>query len=134
MLDHSAGVDLVVRKGRNGEIYNLGGHSERSNLDTVKTILKELGKPESLIEFVADRPGHDLRYATDSTKAEQELGWHPTHNFESGIKETVQWYKTHTKWIKDIETGIYRSAYRPKKVVILGANEFQNKLIMRANL
>lgn len=133
VLDHSAGVDLVVRKGRNGEIYNLGGHSERSNLDTVKTILKELGKPESLIEFVADRPGHDLRYATDSTKAEQELGWHPTHNFESGIKETVQWYKTHTKWIKDIETGIYRSAYRPKKVVILGANEFQNKLIMRAN-
>lgn len=133
VLDHCAGIDLVVRKGRNGEIYNLGGHAERSNLETVKTILKELDKPESLIEFVTDRPGHDLRYATDSKKAEKELGWRPAHDFISGIKETVQWYKTHAKWIKDIETGIYRFAYQPQKVVILGANEFQNKLIMRAN-
>ena len=133
VFDHNIGVDMIVRNGRDGEIYNLGGHSERSNLEVVKTILRELNKPESLIEFVTDRPGHDLRYAIDSTKAEQELGWHPTHNFESGIKETIKWYKSHSSWIQDIESGAYLSSYQPKKIIIIGANEFQNKLIMRAN-
>lgn len=131
--DHNNGVDIIVRSGRNGEIYNLGGHSERTNLDLVKIILKELGKPESLISFVEDRPGHDLRYATDSSKVETELGWKPTHSFESGIKETINWYKTHPEWIQDIESGQYRNSYHPQKVVIIGANEFQNKLIMKAN-
>lgn len=131
--DHNIGVDMIVRKGRNGEIYNLGGHSERTNLNLVKTILKELGKPESLITFVKDRPGHDLRYATDSSKAEKELGWKPTHNLESGIKETVAWYKNNLNWVRDIESGEYRKSYKPPKVAIIGANEFQNKLIMKAN-
>lgn len=133
VYDHNVGVDVIVRNGRDGEIYNLGGHSERTNLEVVKTILKELGKPESLITFVKDRPGHDLRYATDSSKVEKELNWHPTHNFESGIKETIKWYKDHTGWIKDIETGKYKDSYKPQKVAIIGANEFQNKLIMKAN-
>lgn len=133
VYDHNVGVDMIVRHGKNGEVYNLGGHSERTNLEVVKTILKELGKPESLIEFVTDRPGHDLRYATDSTKIEQELNWRPTYSFESGIKETVTWYKTHTNWINDIESGSYKTAYKPQKIAIIGANEFQNKLIMKAN-
>ena len=133
VYDHNVGVDMIVRNGRDGEIYNLGGHSERTNLEVVKTILKELGKPESLITFVTDRPGHDLRYATDSNKIKTELGWHPTHDFESGIKETIDWYKNHTSWIEDIESGEYQEAYQPQKVAIIGANEFQNKLIMKAN-
>lgn len=133
VYDHDVGVDMIVRHGRDGEIYNLGGHSERSNLEVVKTVLKELGKPESLIEFVTDRPGHDLRYATDSSKVEKELGWQPTHNFESGIKETVAWYQSHVDWIKNIESGAYRSDCKPKKIAIVGANDFQNKLIMKAN-
>ncbi len=133
VYDHNVGVDLIVRHGKNGEVYNLGGHSERTNLDVVKTILKELNKPESLITFVPDRPGHDLRYATDSTKVERELGWKPTHNFETGIKETITWYKTHTAWMDNIISGNYRHAYLPPKLAIIGANEFQNKLIMRAN-
>lgn len=132
VYDHNVGIDMIVRHGKNGEVYNLGGHSERTNLDIVKTILKELGKPDSLIEFVADRPGHDLRYATDSSKAEQELGWYPSHTFESGIKETITWYLNHSSWIEDIETGTYLKSYQPKKVVIIGANDFQNKLIIKA--
>ena len=90
--DHNVGVDLIVKHGRNGEVYNLGGHSERTNLEVVKTILKQLGKSENLITFVTDRPGHDLRYAIDSTKSEKELGWNRTYTFEEGIKETVDWY------------------------------------------
>ena len=132
VYDHNVGVDMIVRHGKDGEIYNLGGHSERTNLEVVKTILKELNKPESLIAFVKDRPGHDLRYAMDSTKTEKELGWKLTHDFESGIKETINWYKTHTDWIKNIESGEYKKAYQPKKAAIIGANEFQNKLIMKA--
>ncbi len=91
VIDHNIGVDLIVRNGREGEVYNLGGHSERTNLEVVKTILKQLSKPESLITFVGDRKGHDLRYAIDSSKAELELGWNLTYNLEDGIKETVDW-------------------------------------------
>ena len=133
VYDHNVGVDMIVRNGRNGEIYNLGGHSERTNLEIVKAILKELNKPESLITFVKDRPGHDLRYATDSSKIENELGWAPTYDFESGIKETINWYKNHTDWLHDIESGKYQKSYQPQKIAIIGANEFQNKLIMKAN-
>ena len=100
--DHNIGVDLIVRKGRDGEVYNLGGHSERTNLEVVKTILRQMNKPESLITYVTDRPGHDLRYAIDSTKVENELGWTLTHNFEDGIKETVDWYLNHEDWINNI--------------------------------
>ena len=112
VIDHNIGVDLIVREGRDGEVYNLGGHSERSNLDVVKTILKQMGKDESLIEFVSDRKGHDLRYAIDSTKSEKELGWKLTRNFEYGLKETVDWYLNNQDWINDIKSGKYREAYK----------------------
>ena len=110
--DHNVGVDMIVRRGRDGEIYNLGGHAERTNLEVVKTILKQLGKPESLITFVTDRPGHDRRYAIDSTKVEKELGWDRTYTFEEGIKETIDWYVNNQKWIEDIKTGKYRESYK----------------------
>ena len=110
--DHNVGVDLIVRHGKNGEIYNLGGHSERNNLTIVKTILAQLGKPESLITFVEDRKGHDLRYAIDSTKAERELGWQRTYTFEDGIKETIDWYLANQAWIDNILSGEYRNAYK----------------------
>lgn len=110
--DHNVGVDMIVRYGRAGEVYNLGGHSERTNLEVVKTILKQLGKPESLITFVTDRPGHDRRYAINSTKVEKELGWDRTYTFEEGIKETIDWYVNNQKWIEDIKTGKYRESYK----------------------
>ena len=112
VIDHNIGVDLILHKGKVGEVYNLGGHSERTNLDVVKTILKQLGKPESLITYVTDRPGHDLRYAIDSTKAEKELGWDRTYTFEKGIEETVNWYINNQKWIEEIKNGNYRNSYK----------------------
>ncbi len=110
--DHNVGVDLIMHKGKIGETYNLGGHSERKNIDVVKTILKALNKPESLITFVSDRPGHDLRYAIDSTKVENELGWNRTHNFEDGIKETIDWYVQNEDWIENIKSGEYQNSYK----------------------
>ena len=112
VIDHNIGVDLIVRNGKVGEVYNLGGHSERTNLTIVKTILKQLGKSEDLIEFVADRKGHDLRYAIDSTKAEKELCWNRTYTFEEGIKETIDWYLNNTEWIDNILSGEYKKAYK----------------------
>ena len=112
VIDHNIGVDLIVRNGKVGEVYNLGGRSERTNLTIVKTILKQLGKSEDLIEFVADRKGHDLRYAIDSTKAEKELGWDRTYTFEEGIKETIDWYLNNTEWIDNILSGEYKEAYK----------------------
>ncbi len=114
VIDHNIGVDLIVRNGKVGEVYNLGGHSERTNLEVVKTILKALNKPESLIEFVNDRPGHDLRYAIDSTKSENELNWDRTYTFEKGIQETIDWYLNNTDWIDDIKSGEYKKAYTKK--------------------
>ena len=112
VIDHNVGVDLIVRNGRDGEVYNLGGHSERTNLEVVKTILKQLGKSEDLITFVEDRKGHDLRYAIDSNKAEKELGWDRTYTFEQGIKETVDWYLNNQDWINNILSGDYKNAYK----------------------
>ena len=112
VYDHNVGVDLIVRNGRDGEVYNLGGHSERTNLTVVKTILKQLGKSEDLIEFVSDRKGHDLRYAIDSTKVESELGWTRTHTFEEGIKETIEWYVNNQEWVNNILSGEYKNAYK----------------------
>ena len=112
VIDHNIGVDLILHKGKVGEVYNLGGHSERTNLDVVKTILKQLGKPESLITYVTDRPGHDLRYAIDSTKAEKELGWNRTYTFEKGIEETVNWYINNQEWIEEIKNGNYKNSYK----------------------
>ena len=112
VIDHDIGVDLIVRNGKVGEVYNLGGHSERTNLEVVKTILKQLGKSEDLIEYVTDRPGHDLRYAIDSTKVEKELNWDRTYTFESGIKETIDWYVNNQDWINNIKSGEYKNAYK----------------------
>lgn len=105
--DHNNAIDLIVRHGKDGEIYNIGGHNERSNLQVVKTILKVLNKPESLIEYIKDRPGHDLRYAMDPTKIETELGWRPTYNFETGIVPTIEWNLKHQDWLRHVETGEY---------------------------
>ena len=112
VIDHNIGVDKIVRIGKVGEIYNLGGHSERSNLDVVKTILRLMNKSEDLITFVSDRKGHDLRYAIDSRKAERELGWELTYNFEDGIMETVEWYMDNKDWIENILSGEYQNAYK----------------------
>ena len=105
--DHCTAIDLVVRNGRDGEIYNVGGHNERTNLQVVKTILKALGKPESLINYVKDRPGHDLRYAIDPKKIETELGWKPEFNFDTGIVETIKWNLNNKEWLEHVESGEY---------------------------
>ncbi len=112
VYDHNTGVDMIVRHGKEGEIYNLGGRAERDNLTIVRTILDTIGKPESLIEFVTDRPGHDLRYAMDPTKAETELGWTRKYNFDDGIRATIDWYMNNQKWVENIESGEYRNAYK----------------------
>ena len=98
VTDHCTAIDLIVRNGRSGEVYNIGGHNEKTNLEVVKTILKALGKPESLIHFVKDRPGHDLRYAMDPTKIETELGWKPEYTFDTGIQKTIEWYLENREW------------------------------------
>ena len=112
VIDHNIGVDLIVRNGKSGEVYNLGGHSERTNLEIVKIILKQLGKSEDLIEFVTDRKGHDLRYAIDSSKVEKELGWERTYTFEKGIKETIDWYLNNEEWLNAIKDGSYKNSYK----------------------
>lgn len=96
--DYYSAIDLIIRKGKIGEVYNIGGHNERTNLEVVKTIIKELGKSEDLIEFVTDRPGHDRRYAIDPTKIYNELGWLLATKFDDGIKKTIDWYLTHKSW------------------------------------
>ena len=111
VYDHCSGIDLVMRNGKNGEVYNIGGHNERQNIDVVKTILKELNKPESLITYVTDRKGHDLRYAIDPSKIEKELGWKPKYNFESGIKETIKWYVDNKEWMDDVINKDYLKYY-----------------------
>lgn len=105
--DHNNAIDLIVRNGRDGEVYNIGGHNERTNLEVVKTILKILGKPESLINYVKDRPGHDQRYAMDPTKLETELNWKPTYNFETGIVPTIEWNLKNKEWLEHVESGEY---------------------------
>ena len=111
VYDHCSGIDLVMRKGVIGEVYNIGGHNERHNIEVVKTILKTLDKPESLITYVSDRKGHDLRYAIDPTKIETKLGWKPKYNFESGIKETIEWYMNNQEWMDDVTSGDYLKYY-----------------------
>lgn len=101
--DHCSALDLVIHKGVNGEIYNIGGNNERTNLQIVRTILAQLGKPESLISFVEDRPGHDRRYGIDATRITTQLGWKPKHRFENGIKKTIRWYVENEHWWKRTE-------------------------------
>lgn len=109
--DHCAAIDLVMRKGRVGEVYNVGGHNEKSNLEVVKTILQQLGKSEDLITFVTDRPGHDMRYAIDPTKIHEELGWLPETKFDDGIKLTIDWYLNNKDWWQNILSGEYQNYF-----------------------
>lgn len=109
--DHCRAIDLILHKGTVGEVYNVGGHNEMKNIDIVKLICRTLGKPESLIQFVTDRKGHDRRYAIDPTKIHRELGWLPETKFADGIQKTIQWYVKHEKWWKPIISGEYTAYY-----------------------
>lgn len=107
VYDHCTAIDLIISKGKVGEIYNIGGHNEKTNLEVVKSILKYLHKPESLISFVKDRAGHDLRYAINPNKIMTELGWKPKYTFETGIGPTIQWNLDNADWLKNVESGEY---------------------------
>ncbi len=109
--DHCKAIDLIVHKGRIGEVYNIGGHNEKTNIEVVKKILSILGRDESLIKYVTDRPGHDMRYAIDPTKIKNELGWYPETTFEEGIKKTVDWYLSNKHWWESIVNGEYMNYY-----------------------
>lgn len=111
VYDHCVAIDLILRNGRVGEVYNIGGHNERTNLEVVKTILKALDKPETLIQFVTDRAGHDLRYAIDPTKIENELGWKAKYTFDTGIAQTIQWYLDNKPWWTHILSGEYQNYF-----------------------
>ena len=111
VYDHNTGIDKIMHEGKIGEVYNLGGRSERQNIEVVKTILKHMNKDENLITYVTDRAGHDLRYAIDSSKSERELNWDRTYNFEQGLAETIDWYLDNENWINDIKFGKYKESY-----------------------
>ncbi|MBP1654411.1 MAG: dTDP-glucose 4,6-dehydratase [Bacteroidetes bacterium] len=110
--DHCAAIDAVLQRGSPGEVYNIGGNNEWKNIDIVRLLLRLLGKPESLITFVRDRPGHDRRYAIDATKTRAEIGWEPAHSFEKGLQETVDWYRHNESWWRRVMSGAYRDYYR----------------------
>lgn len=109
--DHCTAIDVVLHKGKDGEVYNIGGNNEVANIDIVKLLIKTLGKSEDLINYVKDRPGHDRRYAIDNTKIITELGWEPAYTFEKGIKETIQWYLDNAKWVESVISGDYANYY-----------------------
>jgi dTDP-glucose 4,6-dehydratase len=110
--DHCRAIWLAYEKGRSGEAYNIGARNERQNLDVVRSLLDALGKPHDLIKFVADRPGHDRRYAIDPAKAETELGWSPSTTWEEGLRKTIDWYRENQPWVEHIRTGTYRDYYQ----------------------
>ncbi|MGU3471603.1 dTDP-glucose 4,6-dehydratase [Paenibacillus sp. D51F] len=110
--DHCSAIDLVIHNGVNGEVYNVGGRNERTNIHVVKTILEELGKPESLIQYVKDRLGHDRRYAIDADKIRNELGWSPKHDYESGIRMTIRWYLDNKEWMEGVLSGSYQDYFK----------------------
>ena len=110
--DHCSAIATVLEKGKTGEVYNIGGNNEKANIEIVRLILEALGKPESLITYVQDRPGHDRRYAIDNTKITTELGWAPAYTFEEGIKETIWWYLDHPGWVERVTSGAYQRYYQ----------------------
>ncbi|MEE1139308.1 MAG: dTDP-glucose 4,6-dehydratase [Acutalibacteraceae bacterium] len=107
--DHCKAIDMIIHKGKIGEVYNVGGHNEKQNIEVVKTILGHLSKPESLITYVKDRAGHDLRYAIDPTKISSQLGWEPETAFENGMKKTIEWYLDNQSWMDDNKSGEYQN-------------------------
>ena len=109
--DHCRAIDMIIHNGRVGEVYNIGGHNERTNLQVVKTIIQALGKSEDLIHYVTDRPGHDMRYAIDPTKIKNELGWVPETLFDEGIQKTIKWYLENKEWWENILSGEYQKYY-----------------------
>jgi len=109
--DHCRAIGRALAQGLVGEVYNIGGVAQKTNLEVVRTLLRLLGKPESLLTFVADRPGHDRRYALDSTKLRTELGWAPCHTFEEALERTVAWYRSHPDWLARCRSGAYRDYY-----------------------
>ncbi|WCF07862.1 dTDP-glucose 4,6-dehydratase [Paenibacillus thiaminolyticus] len=119
--DHCSAIDLVIHKGNDGEVYNIGGNNERTNIHIVRKILEHLGKPDSLIKYVEDRLGHDRRYGIDATKITNELGWKPKHTFETGIKETIDWYLNNRTWWERIQSGAYQSFYEQQYGQRLGS-------------
>ncbi len=122
VTDHCRAIDLIIRKGKEGEVYNIGGHNEKTNLEVVKMVLKILEKPESLIRYVTDRPGHDLRYAIDPNKMEKELGWKPEYTFDTGMDKTIQWYLSNKEWWQRVINGEYRNYIK---------NMYEKRLIER---
>jgi dTDP-glucose 4,6-dehydratase len=112
VIDHNKAVELVLDEGKVGEIYNVGANTEKPNIEIVKLVLKQLGKSETLIEYVKDRPGHDRRYAINSSKIKEELGWEATHSFEDAMKDTINWFKDNEKWWKEIISGDYQNYYK----------------------
>lgn len=110
--DHCKAIDMILEHGKTGEVYNIGGHNERTNIDVVKTILKYLNKPETLITYVGDRKGHDLRYAIDPEKITTELGWTPETSFDVGIVKTIEWYLENKSWWENIISGEYKDYYK----------------------
>jgi dTDP-glucose 4,6-dehydratase len=117
--DHCSALIAALEKGKKGEVYNIGGGAERQNIEIVKQVLGYVGKPESLIKYVQDRPGHDRRYAIDPSKTRRELGWAPVHSFETGLKATVQWYLDNRPWWESVTSGAYREYY---------ASQYQKRL------
>ncbi|MFP6765952.1 MAG: dTDP-glucose 4,6-dehydratase [Planctomycetaceae bacterium] len=111
VMDHARGIDAALRTGLPGEVYNFGGQSELQNIELTKKLLDALGKPHTLIRYVEDRAGHDFRYAIDTAKVERELGWSPQVDFESGLRETIDWYLDHTGWVERVQSGTYRDYY-----------------------
>jgi len=112
VYDHCTAIDLVLHKGKSGQVYNVGGNNEKTNIDIVKLILENLNKDESLINYVKDRPGHDRRYAIDSSKIQREIGWKPKYTFETGITETIGWYLDNSTWLEKVKSGEYMDYYK----------------------
>lgn len=112
VLDNCEAIDLILHKGKEGRIYNVSGNNEKTNLEVTQSILKEMGKNQSYIQYIKDRPGHDRRYSLDSSKTKKELGWQPKHNFKEALKNTIQWYKENEWWWKKIKTGEYLEYYK----------------------